>query len=66
MRVAGFIVTLKEDMHSEDAVQLAAAIALLCGVVSVAPVEPNANDHINRERIRRELATKLYDVLREA
>ena len=63
-RVKGFIVTLENDMNDEDAELVRSAIQLLAPVVSVEPVGVENSDAINRHRIKRELADKIWAVLK--
>jgi len=63
-RVKGFVVTLSEDMREDDAQAIADAIRMVRGVLDVSPSIVDHEDHMNRERIRRELQEKLWDILR--
>lgn len=62
-RLKGFVVTLDEDLRDDDAEEIRKAISALRYVVKVAPVEANFDDHINRERIRREMMDRVYMAL---
>lgn len=62
-RHAGYIVTLEQDLRDDDAKTLIDAIELLRGVVSVQPIVAEYLTHVARERIRRELVDKLWQVL---
>jgi len=59
----GIYVALENDIGEEQAAKLIAAITQLRGVLSVETNVANFDDWIISERIRRELAVKLRDVL---
>lgn len=61
-RFKGFIVTLEDDMRSDDAQCVIDAIEMIKHVKSVKPVVANYDDHMNRERVRLELWNKIYDL----
>lgn len=64
-RFKGFVVTLAEDLRSDDAQPTLDAIRMIKGVVSVLPSVVTPDDLINRERVRVELGNKLFEVLRK-
>lgn len=64
-RIKGFVVVLGKDYKDEDAEQIKQAISMLKGVISVKESVADAEDHMNRERIRSEYAKKLINVLRD-
>lgn len=61
-RIKGFIVTLDDDMRSDDAEYVIHAIEMIKHVHSVKPVVSNFDDCMNRERVRLELWNKIYDL----
>ena len=64
MRVAGFVVTLKDDVSAERAQAVAELIGLVGGVWSVKPIETDYALHASYEKARHELVMKLWDVLK--
>lgn len=62
-RIKGFVVSLTEDMHEEDAEHLRKAILMLRNVQAVAPSVSDPDDWMNRERVRAEMGRKLLDVV---
>jgi hypothetical protein len=66
-RAKGFLVHLSDDMRIGDettgADRIADAIRMLKGVTKVEPIINDAGDALNRERVRLELVTKLWDAL---
>lgn len=62
-RIKGLTVVLERDIRDDDCEPLIDAIKMLRGVLRVVPLVDNANDFINRERIRRELQEKLFNAL---
>lgn len=64
-RVKGFIVVIEEDIDQDYADGVANAIELIKGVLSVEDIpDQGINDHINRERIRREFIDKMWEVIK--
>ena len=62
-RVESLTVVLDKDYRDDDVQEIAQAILMIKGVVKVHLGEPV--DHLARDRARRELVSKLRDVLRE-
>jgi hypothetical protein len=63
-RIKGYIVTLDSDVYAEQAADIAIALLMVRGVVSVEPVAVDVDDFVNRERIRHELGQKLLEALK--
>lgn len=64
-RLAGFVVTLEQDLRDDDAQATIAAIRQIKGVISVEPVLGGPDIHIAEERARLNITTRLYDALRK-
>jgi hypothetical protein len=62
-RLKGFIVTLEEDLRTDDAEPVLNAIRTLRGVQSVTPMVTEPGDYMARQRVRLELTQQLWDVL---
>lgn len=63
-RVKGLVVTLDRDYRTDDVEIIINAIRMIKGVVGVEHSIADMDDHLNRERIRTELITQIYDVLK--
>lgn len=64
-RVAGFTVTLDDDIREDDAEIIAGAIRVLRRVVSVEPVAADAALHIAERRARAAITGKVLHALHE-
>ena len=64
-RYKGFVVSLDEDMRSDDAEALIVAIRQLRGVIAVEPVVANMNDHITAMQLKSRIADALWKALNE-
>jgi len=64
-RMKGFVVTFEEDLKGEQLEQVKNALLQIKGVITVDPVVTRIDDLMNRQRIRYELSTKLWQVLKE-
>ena len=64
-RLKGVVVTFDHDIRDDDAEGILQAIKCLRGVIDVTPSVRTTDDHMNRERIRRELGEKLLAVLHQ-
>jgi hypothetical protein len=62
-RLKGLTVAFAADIREDDAEAVIKAIRMIRGVLDVAPIECTPNDWIERQRVRDELSTKLWDVL---
>ena len=62
-RVKALTVALEEDIREDDVEQLVMAIKRLRGVLAVDTAAADPVDFVARERVRRELTGKLWDVL---
>jgi hypothetical protein len=62
-RIKGFIVTLDQDLHEEDAEKVRIAIEMLRHVASATPSVAEFADCMARERVRAELRDQLIEVL---
>lgn len=63
-RLKGVIVFFDQDIRKEDAKALINAIRCIKHVVDVRPIDSQPEDWIEQERAKRELITKLWDVLK--
>jgi hypothetical protein len=63
-RIKGYIVTLDSDVYQDDAAAIRVALLMVRGVASVEPLPVDAEDFVNRERIRHELGQKLLEALK--
>lgn len=64
-RHAAYLVVLKHTMREQRAEDLTRLFCLIDGVISVVPVESDYQQVVGAERVRGELAKKLYDLSRE-
>lgn len=62
-RYNALTVVLEKDIREDDAEVLVSAIKQLRGVLSVEGNVSTAESHIAHERVRQELAKKLWEVL---
>lgn len=62
-RLKGFVVTLDRDLREDDAECVIMALRMIRGVIDVAQVPANPDDHMNRERALLELREQLRAVL---
>ena len=62
-RLKGCWVAFEEDIREDDAQAMLNAIRHVRGVQAVTRVVADADDWMNRQRIRSELLQELYDVL---
>ena len=53
-RLKGCVVTFERDIREDDAEKVLNAILMIRGVASVDVSVADADDHMNRERVRRE------------
>jgi hypothetical protein len=65
-RVAGFVVTLAQDMRVDDVEAVVAALGMIKGVAKVAPVDSDATLQVAYHRARFELTRRVYDALSDA
>lgn len=64
-RHSAYLVVLEHSAREDYAAGITRLLCLIKGVVSVVPVEDDYQQRIGIERVRRELAGKLYDLARE-
>lgn len=64
-RVKGFTVTLAEDIRIDDVEEILNAVRMIKGIAHVEPSITTSEDHMNRQRIKNELVTKLFKILHE-
>lgn len=64
-RLKGITVVFKDDMREDDAEHIINAVLMIKGVLKVTTLKLDADDYINRERIKSEMRKKLFDVLDE-
>ena len=62
-RIKGLTVALDQDYREDDVQGIINAIKLIKGVANVAPIQSHAEDFINRQRIRADLAEKLQQLI---
>lgn len=62
-QVQGFTVALERDISENDAHALRVLISQLRNVLSVETITVDERDHIARQRARKEMGTKLWDVV---
>ena len=63
-RVFGFTVTLEYEMRTDDVDDIIGALRMIKGVQSVTPLVADAQLWYAKESARRELISKLWDVLK--
>ncbi len=63
-RFKGFVVHLDDDMRDDDAECVLNAILMIKHVAKAEPIMADYEDELNRERVRRELRTKLFEALK--
>jgi hypothetical protein len=56
-------VALEDDIRSDDAETIIAAIGMIRGVLKVEPNVANGTDWTAQQRIRREIGTRVWEVL---
>lgn len=64
-RIKGFTVVLEKDTRDDDFESIMDAVMMIKGVAGVTPSLSDSDDWMNRERVRRELAGKIWDALHE-
>lgn len=64
-RLKGFIVTFDKEIREDDAEALKQAILQIRNVIDVSPIIDNFDDSMARARVKRELAQKLWDILKD-
>ncbi len=64
-RINNLTVVLESDIRTDDADELIGAIRLLQGVVAVGGNVADPQDYVVKERIKREISLKLWEVLHE-
>lgn len=62
-KIKGLTVVLSQDYRDEDVRKIMDSIEMIKGVKSVTMIEVNANDFINRERVKSELREKIMNIL---
>jgi hypothetical protein len=63
-RLNGFYVVLERDIRTDDVEPLLDAVRCLRGVLSVRPNVANWESQVAEDRAKRELVTKIYEVLK--
>jgi hypothetical protein len=64
-RIKGFTVALEKDIREDDCKHIVDAIMMVKGVLSVDGIESDSSDYITKSRIKREIATSLYEFIDE-
>lgn len=62
-RISHFTVGLTDNMREDDAIQICNAIQMIKGVSGVIMNLANPQEHIIKERAKRELRAKIYNLL---
>lgn len=62
--IKGLIITFERDIREDDVDPIIEAIQMVRGVADVSRSVADSRDHMNRERIRREMREKLWEVLK--
>lgn len=65
-RHAGYLVTLAKDVREDDAEAIVTALKMVKGVLTVEPITSDGEIRIGYQRARREISTKIFELLREA
>ena len=60
----GLVITFSEDLREENVKELTNALTQFRHVLSVQPIEMDFQDLMNRDRVRYELESKLWDALK--
>jgi len=63
-RHRGYIVILENDIKDEYSEEVINAIRMFKGVINVEPIVTNPDSLISEERAKRELRTKIFDILK--
>lgn len=63
-RLKGFVVTLQENMREDDAQEVINAIKMIKNVLTVKPLVTGWEDGMFYDRVKRDLISKLWDVLK--
>lgn len=63
-RIKGFYVALEENVREDDAEPIMNAVSQLRGVLAVEPLRVESADWVATQRVRNELVTRLFEVLK--
>lgn len=63
-RLAGYIVTLAEDIRVDDAEGITKAIGMLRGVATVRPIEADMVLHMAEDRTKHRYQMAMYEAVR--
>lgn len=63
-RLKGLTVAFSQDIREDDVEAIVNAIRMIKGVMDVLPIENTSEDWIIKERVKRELSSKIYEVLK--
>ena len=64
-RLKGLTVAFEKDIREDDAEGIINAILMIRGIANVTTSLSSSEDYINREQIRREVVSKIYDVAKD-
>jgi hypothetical protein len=64
-RVKGFTVTLERDIREDDFQRIKEAVEMIYGVQHVEPSIVTHEDHMNRERLKRDIVRNILKVIDE-
>ncbi|WP_437304804.1 hypothetical protein [Sorangium sp. So ce388] len=63
MTIKGMVVHFRRDLDEHEAERTIDALMMTKGVSKVSPIAAGYEDHMNRQRVRRELRDKLLALL---
>ncbi|WP_437596910.1 hypothetical protein WMF28_30460 [Sorangium sp. So ce590] len=65
MSVKGLVVHFRRDLDDDEAQRTIDALMMIKGVVKVASVKSGYEDELNRQRVKRDLLSKIDGLLRD-
>ena len=65
MSVKGLVVHFRRDLDDDEAERTIDALMMIKGVVKVSPVKAGYEDELNRQRVKRDLLSKIDGLLRD-
>jgi hypothetical protein len=65
MSVKGLVVHFRRDLDDDEAKRMIDALMMLKGVAKVSSVKAGYEDELNRQRVKRELLSKIDGLLRD-
>lgn len=64
-RVKGFWVSLENDIRTDDFEAIEKAVLMIKGVSSITTSIATPDDYMNRDRVRRDMADKIFKLYQE-